>query len=206
MHPLAPLELGPGDPPADLSLESQDCLSLYQALVAHDTKDRLADLAPNKFFRTHGNSLLRQKEVIEYETTLKRTVQSLSHSSDPEDRRLVKKVLDSLSSGFFDIGKRINPRAEFFINKEDLGSELASLLNVLKEQQDLVSAHCFRAVESFLITERMIMLARPSFYVLAEQDGSICPTFAQVFGICRRNLSTNQPKMEEESSRMGSLA
>jgi hypothetical protein len=166
IHPLAPLELGPGDIPADLSLESGDCLSLYQALVAHcgpDSKTRFADLEPNTFFKTRANILLRQKDVIEYETALKQTMQSLSCSSDPEDRTLVKNVLDFLAKGFIDTSTEINPRAEFFIHKEELGSELASLLNVLDEQQDLVSKGCFRVLGSFPITKRDDPISPPFF-------------------------------------------
>jgi hypothetical protein len=153
IHPLAPLELGPEDLPVGISLESRDCLSLYQALVANcgpDCKTRFADLEPNTFFKAHANSLLRQKDVIEYETALKQTVQSLSRSSDLEDRRLVKKVLDFLANGFVDTSTGINPRAEFFIHKEEVGSELASLLKVLDEQQDLVSRGCFKQSDPFV--------------------------------------------------------
>jgi len=142
MHPLSPLALGFGDLPTDLSLESRDCLALYQSLVAHcglDSKNRFAELEPNTFFKAHATDLLRQKDVIEYEAALKQTVQSLSRSPDLEDHRLVEKALGSLSAGFVDVRAGFDPRTEFFIHDEALGSELASLLNLLNEQHDLVS-------------------------------------------------------------------
>lgn len=199
IHPLAPLELGPGDLPADVSLESQDCLSLFQALVTlcgPDGKTRFADLEPNTFFKTHANRLLRQKDVIDYETTLKKTVQSLSRSPDSEDRRLIKRVLDFLAKGFFDTGTAINPRAEFFIHKEELGSELASLLKVLDEQQDLVSGGSFRVIGSFPFIQRDDPLS-PHFFLRSRGI-----RWSNLPSICS-NLYSRQKKITEQRAQNG---
>lgn len=139
IHPLAPLELKYVALPADVALESRDCLTLYQALVksaGNTSKSRLSELEPNTFFKSRASTLLRQKDVLEYEATLKRELDVFVRSSDENERQLARDVIDNLSQGFVD--DSVSPQSEYFLDKEDIGSELVSLLEVLDKQQDLV--------------------------------------------------------------------
>jgi hypothetical protein len=89
IHPVSTLSFGARGLPSDLALEPADTLSLYNALVARrqDLPDvDLASLDPVLFFTgqdEHG--LLKQMDVIRYETALKVVVEGLLESSNPGD-------------------------------------------------------------------------------------------------------------------------
>lgn len=142
IHPLAPLELKYVALPADLALESRDCLTLYHALVKSaesdkELKSRLVNLEPNAFFKSRSSTLLRQKDVLEYEAALKGELNTLVRSDDEDERQLARDVIDTLSHGFVD--EETSPQSEYFLDKEEIGSQLVSLLKTLDKQQDLVS-------------------------------------------------------------------
>lgn len=140
IHPLAPLELKYVALPADLALESRDCVALFQALIKGappTTKSRLSQLQPKEFFKSRSKALLIQKDVLEYEAALKGELNALVRSSDENERQLARDVIDVLSVGF--VNEESNPQSEYFLDKEAIGSELVSLLQLLDKQQDLVS-------------------------------------------------------------------
>lgn len=69
--------------PSDLSLEAADTLSLYYALttVKNDTSHDIQALDPLEFFRD-SSSLLRQTDVLNYESKLKEVIVDLLQDFD----------------------------------------------------------------------------------------------------------------------------
>jgi hypothetical protein len=74
--------------PPDLALESQDTLSLFQALaqfqnlIPHDLKP----LEPTTFFSENSSTFLRQKDVLRYEFELKAILSDLIQHFNPQDQ------------------------------------------------------------------------------------------------------------------------
>ncbi|KAK0440417.1 uncharacterized protein EV420DRAFT_1315927 [Desarmillaria tabescens] len=84
LHPLSTLAFGPRDLPEDLSLEPSDTLSLYGAMSQHeDLSIKLVRLDPIRFFSS-VKGLLKQKDILQYETDLKITLVDLPLSSRTE--------------------------------------------------------------------------------------------------------------------------
>ncbi|KAI0067591.1 P-loop containing nucleoside triphosphate hydrolase protein [Artomyces pyxidatus] len=81
MHPVSSLGFGATSVPPDLSLEASDVLHLYEALRSAGAN--VDHLDPAKFFSSP--SLLRQKDVLCYETALKDVLLSFFASSDVLD-------------------------------------------------------------------------------------------------------------------------
>ena len=73
--------------PNDLSLEAKDTLSLFYALRAVESKiiqEDLQHLDPVTYFRA-AQGLLRQADILNYESELKQILAKLIASSDPRD-------------------------------------------------------------------------------------------------------------------------
>ncbi|KDQ52162.1 hypothetical protein JAAARDRAFT_73245 [Jaapia argillacea MUCL 33604] len=87
LHPINMLSFGARVLPPDLSLESADTLSLFDALTAHrETISLMAnidDLDPSKFLPK--GRLLRQKDILEYEGALKDVLSHLLISENAQD-------------------------------------------------------------------------------------------------------------------------
>jgi len=86
LHPIGLLSFGPRVLPDDLSLEAGDTLTLYKALVAvqGEISYNVNVLDPENFFST-AVGLLRQKDILQYESKLKEVLTDLMRSSDPCD-------------------------------------------------------------------------------------------------------------------------
>lgn len=87
LHPISMLFPGIRSLPNDLSLEAKDTLSLFYALRAIESniiEEDLQHLDPVSYFRaTQG--LLRQADILNYESELKQLLAKLIASSDPRD-------------------------------------------------------------------------------------------------------------------------
>lgn len=72
LHPISLLSFGARSLPEDLALEAGDTLKLYQALAPYEGVSNcdIASLEPTTFFASR-KTLLRQKDVLEYEAKLK---------------------------------------------------------------------------------------------------------------------------------------
>ncbi|KAF8315022.1 P-loop containing nucleoside triphosphate hydrolase protein [Clavulina sp. PMI_390] len=143
IHPLAPLELRYVNLPADLSLESRDCLALYRAMLkmanSKSLKARLAPLEPNLFFESRATSLLRQKDVLEYEAALKTELNALVRSAHENERDLANETIELLAHGFIGDGtdEEVDAQTQYYMPKESIGTQLVSMLEVLDQQDDL---------------------------------------------------------------------
>ncbi|KAF8155693.1 hypothetical protein B0H34DRAFT_506081 [Crassisporium funariophilum] len=86
LHPIGLLSLGVRPLPPDLSLEAQDTLTLFRAL--HSLRSvidhNLDSLEPKTFFSS-TSKLLRQKDVLRYETALKLILSDLIQSYNSND-------------------------------------------------------------------------------------------------------------------------
>ncbi|OCH85272.1 P-loop containing nucleoside triphosphate hydrolase protein [Obba rivulosa] len=89
MHPISMLSFGARTLPPDLSLEASDCLTLYRALAKVDQKTAvgLNALSPSVFFQEayERRALLRQKDVLRYEDSLKTTLSALLCLPESQD-------------------------------------------------------------------------------------------------------------------------
>ncbi|KAK0444888.1 uncharacterized protein EV420DRAFT_1573248 [Desarmillaria tabescens] len=84
LHPLSTLAFGPRALPEDLSLEPSDTLSLYGAMSQRkDLSINLVRLDPTRFF-SPVKGLLKQKDILRYETDLKNALMDLPPSSRNE--------------------------------------------------------------------------------------------------------------------------
>ncbi|KAF8958161.1 hypothetical protein BDZ97DRAFT_66327 [Flammula alnicola] len=86
LHPISLLLFGARTLPPDLSLEAPDTLTLFRALhsVKEGINHDLETLEPSKFFSA-SSTLLRQKDILEYEARLKAILSDLLESFDPRD-------------------------------------------------------------------------------------------------------------------------
>ncbi|KAK0506601.1 hypothetical protein EDD18DRAFT_1124170 [Armillaria luteobubalina] len=77
LHPLSTLAFGPRALPEDLSLEPADTLSLYNAMNRHNgLSGNLVKLDPVRFFSS-VKGILKQKDILRYETDLKNLLMDL---------------------------------------------------------------------------------------------------------------------------------
>ncbi|EKM57510.1 uncharacterized protein PHACADRAFT_192658 [Phanerochaete carnosa HHB-10118-sp] len=103
LHPVSLLSFGARALPSDFSLESADCLSLFNAFVSAEGEDapNLQILDPRKYFRR--GSLLKQKDILEYEVALKERLASMITDVETQDMasplsQVVRKLQDPLLS------------------------------------------------------------------------------------------------------------
>ena len=141
IHPISALGFRIQDIPDDLSLESRDCLSLYDAMkevVGPERQAELAELDPLLFFNARANTFFRQKDVLEYEAALKTKLQqwmSAPGGSDPNAS--AQQVIALLSRSIKPAST--DAAADFGMSKEAKQSELVKLLSDLHHQNDLVN-------------------------------------------------------------------
>ncbi|KAG8926835.1 hypothetical protein FRC01_008315 [Tulasnella sp. 417] len=103
IHPMSVLLSGTRILPEDLALESGDCLTLFQAMVkvadqSSEKRGQLAKLEPPKFFARSRGRLLNQKDVLEYEATLKSLLADWSKEPDAYDK-ILRPIGEALSQG-----------------------------------------------------------------------------------------------------------
>ena len=131
------LSFGARDIPPDFSLESADCLTLYQALkqLKYSDEDEAVRLNPRTYF---GHSqLLRQQDVIQYESELKKILSRIIGASDAHDhasplqsiaRHLQDPVIAKLGSTE---QNQIPSKSAFFDNLLPFGADLHSQDNLV---------------------------------------------------------------------------
>ncbi|RPD67074.1 P-loop containing nucleoside triphosphate hydrolase protein [Lentinus tigrinus ALCF2SS1-7] len=129
VHPISMLSFGARRLPPDFSLESADCLSLYQAFESF--KERLefdvSGLDPTNFFANQKGSLLKQKDILRYEKALTDKVSEMIDSTDPQDQNsvlnsIIEKVSDPITQK---VDQQYVPDAgQFFANLITLISDL----------------------------------------------------------------------------------
>lgn len=85
LHPVSLLSFGPRTLPPDFSMEAADCLSLFRAFV--DTKDELDfDVeALDPVRNLPADALIKQKDVLAFEDSLKARLHEVIASSAAED-------------------------------------------------------------------------------------------------------------------------
>ncbi|KAF8069236.1 hypothetical protein FPV67DRAFT_1415532 [Lyophyllum atratum] len=78
LHPISLLDFGVRSLPTDLALEARDTLSLYEALAAYEGAGEydVAKLEPIVFFASTPG-MLRQKDILLYESKLKAIISTL---------------------------------------------------------------------------------------------------------------------------------
>ncbi|KAL0960256.1 hypothetical protein HGRIS_011887 [Hohenbuehelia grisea] len=82
LHPLSALSFGTRLVPEDLALEAADALTLYETMRKVLPRGSIEHLEPAHFF-ANDSGLLRQKDVIRYETALKAFLAPMISSFDP---------------------------------------------------------------------------------------------------------------------------
>ena len=132
LHPVSLLTPGLRTLPPDFSLEARDCLTLYSTLrkLESTTSVDVSNLKPSRFFSK--GELIRQKDVLQYETQLNSVLVKLMQESDPLDE----------TSGVFQVVERLRdahapqdapiPSVKTFLNN------LLYLLSELHANRDLV--------------------------------------------------------------------
>lgn len=98
LHPITMLGFGARSMPPDLALEPADTLSLYNAFLSCRQALPNADLEaldPTVFF--DKAIPLKQRDVLNYETSLKAIIMDLMAASDPQDAKSpLKRVIECL--------------------------------------------------------------------------------------------------------------
>lgn len=134
IHPVSTLSFGAASLPDDFSLESRDCLSLYEAIkaCAGDTER----LEPRKFFAKKASTFLQQKDVLEYEAALKGVLSEWMTKPDSRDpSSSYQKVIAALST---EAQQQVGPAASRSRVKEDFDDNLMNLLKELHQTDNLV--------------------------------------------------------------------
>ena len=139
LHPISVLSFGSGGLPSDLALEARDTLMLYQALEEMPnilTAEDRSRLQPQNFFS--GDRLLRQEDIIGYESELKRTVVSLMDTAKSKDEGY--RQLSSLTKRLTDphIRQMNSTQLNTLPEKTEFFKNLLGLLCDLHAQGDLV--------------------------------------------------------------------
>ena len=75
IHPIASLINKSRGMPDDLSLEARDCLSLYQSMSRHQTKDFPVDPALSPL-QKRSPQIIRKADIIEWEASLKKLLKA----------------------------------------------------------------------------------------------------------------------------------
>jgi len=140
LHPFSVLSFGSRTLPPDLALEARDALILYQVLEETPNVLTMGDrerLRPQKFFSS--SRPLRQADILEYESELKRVVGSLMDTTESEAKddipllTVTKRLTDP------HIGRVANAQLNMLPTKKEFLKNLLGLLCDLHVQGDLVS-------------------------------------------------------------------
>ena len=138
LHPVSMLGFGVHELPPDFALEAADCLSLYEALSVHSSLNSscaLHTLEPVHFFTGDGSSrLLRQKDILQYESHLKKILNELLASDDRHgDQSILNNVIRRLDDS---VVRNTNHYA--VPDREEFQKNLIYLLSDLHATGDLV--------------------------------------------------------------------
>ena len=140
LHPISILSFGSRALPPDLALEARDTLTLYRALKETPnilTAEERQRLQPSNFFSS--SRLLRQEDVLGYESELNRVVGSLMDTTkmevkgDPPLLAVTKRLADP------QIGRMNTRQLNALPDGKEFLRNLLSLLSDLHVQGDLVS-------------------------------------------------------------------
>jgi hypothetical protein len=134
LHPITMLSFASRSMPQDLSLEARDTMLLYDSLktLSGLSPSVMEDLEPSKFFAS--NRLLRQEDILRYESALKEVVSMLA--STPGQDGSLKLLTDKLSNP--EIKRLTDIELNSLPDKGTFLSELINLLSDLHAQGDLV--------------------------------------------------------------------
>ena len=136
LHPMAMLSFGNRSLPSDLALEAADTLSVYKALESSGFPTD--DLNPVNFFPR--DVLLRQEDILRYESKLKTAMTSLIATCDPRDpSSRLHGVIRSLGDPVLFALPDANPNP----SRDTFRKNLIYLIADLEVQGRLVSDHTF---------------------------------------------------------------
>ncbi|CCM02168.1 uncharacterized protein FIBRA_04246 [Fibroporia radiculosa] len=99
LHPVSLLSFGVRDLPPDFSLEASDCLTLFRAFwtLREKLDFDVQELEPSRFFTDSPVKLLRQKDILKYESALKVHLSNLVTSDSDTSRPLLDGVISHLT-------------------------------------------------------------------------------------------------------------
>lgn len=140
LHPISILAFGSRALPPDLALEAQDTLMLYQVMGETPnilTVEERQRLQPSNFFSS--SRLLRQEDVLGYESELKRVVCSLMDTTKAEAEE--ESPLLAITRRLTDphIGQMDNRQLNMLPDGKEFLRNLLGLISDLHVQGDLVS-------------------------------------------------------------------
>lgn len=169
LHPVSILSFGSRALPPDLAFEARDTLMLFEALENTPnilTTEECERLRPQNFFSS--SRPLRQKDVLGYESELKRVVSTIMDTADAgadEDSPL-SAVTGRLSD--LQILQMDNAQLNKLPGGEEFLRNLLGLLCDLHVQGDLVSNSPWDLYSSFssllhYITARAVIQLRPLY-------------------------------------------
>lgn len=122
VHPVASLENKSRGMPDDLSLEARDCLSLWNAMIRHQSEDFPVDasLSPNE----NGlPTVIRKADIIRWEKSLKDVLRTWMRDDNSPFDNVVEELSRSISNGHHPIDQISRLRAT------DAGSEETSTID-----------------------------------------------------------------------------
>ena len=121
IHPVASLINKSRGIPDDLSLEARDCLSLFQSMSRHQTKEFPIDPASNPS-RKGSPKIIRKADVIEWEASLKKTLKVWMMN----DQSPFEKVVDDLSSSM-DVTSNIDKQVSKGTASDELHDDMVAV-------------------------------------------------------------------------------
>lgn len=141
IHPVASLVNKSRGIPDDLSLEARDCLSLFQAMTHHQTKEFPVDPALNL---SKSQRIIRKADIIKWESSLKKLLKEwMADDQSPFDKVLedLSRSMDFADSIDKQVSKGTVPGGEdddlIAISSDDLYATTLPLLCKLHERDAL---------------------------------------------------------------------
>ncbi|KAH9846953.1 P-loop containing nucleoside triphosphate hydrolase protein [Lenzites betulinus] len=156
VHPISMLAFGARGLPPDFSLEASDCLSLYHAFKSCD--DRLgfdtAVLNPTAFFASSKGIMLKQKDILRYETALTKEISTLVETTDSQDfDSALNSVIKIVSDPVLDKADQ-----QYVPTHDEFYNNLITLVSDLHVSGDLPALlFCFDRKACELMTEHILV-------------------------------------------------
>ena len=122
IHPVASLINKSRGIPDDLSLEARDCLSLFQSMSRHQTKEFPIDPALNPS-RKGSPKIIRKADIIEWEASLKKLLKVWMAN----DQSPFEKVLEDLSRSM-EITSTIDKQVSKGTVSDDLDDDMVAIV------------------------------------------------------------------------------
>lgn len=122
IHPVASLINKSRGIPDDLSLEARDCLSLFQSMSRHQTKEFPIDPALNPS-RKGSPKIIRKADIIEWEASLKKLLKVWMAN----DQSPFEKVLEDLSRSM-EITSTIEKQVSKGTVSDDLDDDMVAII------------------------------------------------------------------------------